>query len=433
MLFYFYQPLLKYCSLSYLLFFVYLVLLSWVLLNTRLVKDSGLHKKIVILLFICKVAAGLISGKISQNAPNMDTWQYHADARVEYQLLFQHPSQYFTNIFNSGYANPYAGVLKFKSSYWNDLKTNLIVKFISVLDIFSGANYYVNVVLYNFLVFIGTMALFRVYSYRYKHNINLLACACFLLPSFLLFSSTIHKEGLIIAALGWLLYCFYNALHFTGFTLKKISGIIFCFTVIFLFRNYIAAMLIPALTAWVICHYKKYNPLATFSIVYLLFILAFFNIHVIFSNLNLTGLFVQKQADFFSLEKARSQISTPFLYPYFSSFVTNLPTTLSHIFCRPFITDYKLSPLILLFSIELACYQFLVLLFLFIRKKSNGNDPFVLFGLFFGCSLLLIIGYIVPVIWAIIRYRSIYLPFLLIPVILNIEWDKLVSFKRSKK
>jgi hypothetical protein len=419
--------------LSYLLFFVYLIALSWCLLNIRFISESGLNKKIVILLFVCKVAAGLISGRISQNAPSMDTWKYHEDAKVEYQLLFDHPSAYFTNIFNSGYADPYAGVLKTNKSYWNDLKTNLIVKFISVLDIFSGANYYVNVVLFNFLVFLGNMALFRVYCYRYKHHLNILAFTCFLLPSFLLFSSTIHKEGLIIAALGWLLYSFYNALNFTGFTPKKLIGIVFCFLVIFLFRNYVAVMLLPGLAAWAICHYKKYTPIVTFSIVYLLFMAVFFNIHTVFPAIDPPGLIVQKQSEFFGLEKARSQILTPVLYPDFSSFVTNFPATVSHIIFRPFLTDYKLSTLLLPFSIELACYQVFILLFVFIRKKKNENDPFVLFGLFFAFSLLLIIGYIVPVIWAIVRYRSIYLPFILIPVILNIDWEKLTFKKRSKK
>jgi hypothetical protein len=59
------------------------------------VRESGLNKKIIILLFLCKVSAGLINGKISENAPTLDTWKYHTDAQVEYKLLFVHPSEYF--------------------------------------------------------------------------------------------------------------------------------------------------------------------------------------------------------------------------------------------------------------------------------------------------------------------------------------------------
>jgi len=419
--------------LSYLLFFVYLVVLSWSLLKIKFIRESGLTKQIIVFLFICKVAAGLISGRISQFAPNMDTWIYHAEAQIEYKLLFTNPSNYFTNIFSSGYTNPYGGILKFHSSFWNDLKTNLIVKFISVLDIFSGANYYINVVLYNFIVFLGNMALFRVFSYHYKSNSKLLAFACFLLPSFLLFGSTIHKEGLIIAALGWLLYTFYNALHFTGFTFKKIGSLVLSFIIIFLFRNYVAVMLLPCLTAWAIYYYTKYNPILICSIVYLIFLLIFFNISTVFPAINPPEMIVQKQSDFFALEKARTHIETPALYPAFTSFVTNFSTTFSHAFGRPIINDYQLSPLLLPFSIELICYQLLTILFVFIRKKHNRNDPFIVFALFFGCSILLIIGYIVPVIWAIIRYRSIYLPFIIIPVIMGIDWRKLHITKRSNK
>ena len=48
-------------------------------------------------------------------------------------------------------------------------------------------------------------------------------------------------------------------------------------------------------------------------------------------------------------------------------------------------------------------------------------------------SVLLIIGYTVPVIWAIIRYRSIYLPFIITPLLCNLNKEKILALIQSKK
>ena len=85
-------------------------------------------------------------------------------------------------------------------------------------------------------------------------------------------------------------------------------------------------------------------------------------------------------------------------------------------------------------SIELVFYELLVVAFFLWRQPGfSFNRPFVFFSLFFGLSLCLIIGYTVPVIGAIVRYRSIYLPFIIAPFALGIDWAKLGTFAGIKK
>ena len=169
--------------MSYLLFFIYLIFFSWILTKIGFIKRSGLSNKVIVILFLSKVSAGLISGRISEHAPSMDTWLYHHEALIEYHLLFDNPVAYFTNIFQSGYEHTYQGVLQFHDSFWNDLKNNLMVKFVSTLHLASGGNYYINVILFNFLVFFGCIALFRVFKQIFPTYNFLVITGVFLLPS----------------------------------------------------------------------------------------------------------------------------------------------------------------------------------------------------------------------------------------------------------
>ena len=419
--------------MGYFLFIFYLFLLSWLLTRIPFIQKSGLMPRMVVSLFIIKIIAGTFSGWLVSNNVNADTWTYHKDALVEYHLLFSNPSEYFTNLFYTGYQYGYAGILQFHNSYWNDLKTNLMVKFVSVLDIFSFGHYYVNVLLYNFLVFFGHVALFRVFSNVFKGRTNILLFSCFLLPSLLIFSSTLHKEGLIFSAISITCYSIYSAINFSGFTKRKIFSAILFLWLIFLFRSYIIIVILPALFAWFISSQKKYSASATFSLVFIISVFIFFITSYFFPAINLPQLVVDKQKDFLSLEKANSNIGLNTLLPNFKSFLVNAPEALNHTLLRPYPGDYALSFPLIPFSIELVFYQFLFVLFLFFRTKDAAEKPFIFFCISFSLTLLLIIGYSVPVLWAIIRYRSIYLPFLLTPVFCCIDQQKIMKFIQVKK
>ena len=192
---------------AYFLFFIYIILLGWLLTKIRFIKKAGLDSRIIPVLFIIKVITGVVSGWMYSKDLRTDTWMYQADGLKEYELLFSNPKEYFTNLFYTGYDHGYSGVLAGSDSYWNDLKANLMNKFMSVLDIFSFGHYYVNVVLYNFIVFFGSVALYRLFRDIYGDKSKPAVITCFLLPSLLFFSSTVHKDGLVFTALSVFCFC----------------------------------------------------------------------------------------------------------------------------------------------------------------------------------------------------------------------------------
>lgn len=354
-----------------------------------------------------------------------DSIFFNMEGLKEYHLLLNNPKQYFVSFFHSGYQNGYDGLLGQENSYWKDLQGNMIIRFLSVCDIFSGGNYYINIILYNFVVFFGGIGFYRVYAAIYTNKNCLIIITCFLLPSLLIYTGNIHKEGLIFTAIGIVIYNMYGSLQKNGFSLLRLIGILTAMSFIFLQRNYVLLAMLPAIFAWMLSNKKKYSPFLTFLLTYLIGIILFFTAHFIYPNINFPKSLINKQAEFNEFTTAVTYIKSDTLQASFKSFASIAPQAFEHGFLRPFITDLKLSVYLLPLILEIFIYQMLFLLYIFFRDKKSGTNPFIYFGIYFGFSLLLIIGYTIPIIGAIVRYRSIYLPFLLTPIICSINWQKI--------
>ena len=396
--------------------------------------NSGIKPTILIGLFLLKVLVGIANGWIMLHYANGgDTWVYNTEALKEYHLLFIDPKEYLLNIFHSGYQTGYSGLFNSVNSYWNDLKDNLVIKLLSIFNIFSGGYYYTNVIFFNFIVLFGNVALYRVFTSVYKRKENILLISCFLLPSFLLFTSSIHKEGLILLALGITIYIAYNSLNKKRISITGIISVLFCLLYIFLQRNFVLIALLPALLAWILADSKQFSPLKAFIIVYGISVIISFSAGMISPNLNLPYYVSQKQSAFLALKNAHSTIAVDTLQPTFVSFIHNSLQAFNHGAMRPCIADGEVAPFLYPFTIEIILYQLLLVIFVFYQKRNNAlsvNDrSFILFGIFFSLSLIIIIGYTIPIIGAIIRYRSIYFPFILSPILCSINWKRVKSYK----
>jgi hypothetical protein len=393
--------------------------------------NSGIRPVILIGIFLLKVSVGIANGWLMQRYFNGgDTWHYHAEALKEYRLLFQAPKEYLVNIFHSSYQAGYSGWFDSANSYWNDLKLNLVIKLLSVFDIFSGGDYYTNAIFFNFIVLFGNVALYKVFAAIYKDKQNILLISCFLLPSFLLFTSAVHKEGLISSALGIALYIIYNSFSKKRIHITGIMMLVFCLLYILLQRNFVFLALLPAFIAWFLTTTKQWPPLKTFAIVYSIVVIIFFTIWMISPSLDLPTYVVAKQTSFFELKNARTAIVTDTLHPNFISFLHNAPQAFDHGIIRPYITEVSALPLLFPFAIETSVYIFLFFLYIFCKKQSpvvlKNDKAFILTGIFFSLSLIMIIGYTIPITGAIVRYRSIYFPFLLSPILCSIDWNWLL-------
>jgi len=418
--------------LNYLLFVVYLVAFCWLLLRIPFIKKSGIDSKVILGLFLFKIIAGIAIGWMSLHfyGPGNDYWDINREAWNEYQLMITDPGKYLTNIFTSGYPDGYSGLFSSYDSYWNDLRGNIIIKLVSVFNIFSRGDYYINSLFFNFFVFFGHVLLYRLFIKLYPENRILVMIGCFLLPSMLYFSSGIHKDGMVFLMLSLFIYIVFQSLGQNRFTVKRLLFAGISLLLLFSLRSFIFLALVPAAIAWIVAVKMKAPALRTFAMAYLLTGILFFTVGLVFKKIDPPEVVTQKQAEYLRLQHSDTQIELSTLQPGFRSFAANAPQALNHTLLRPYLWELPSKSLLPL-NIELAAYQVLVFLFLFFRKKETGvaNRPFLLFALFFTLTVFLLIGYIVPNLGSIVRYRSLYLPLIITPVLCSVNWAR-VKFKK---
>ncbi|MBS1921617.1 MAG: hypothetical protein JST17_15325 [Bacteroidetes bacterium] len=413
--------------MEYLLFVAWLVFFAWLVTKVRFFTNSGLNQSQIIIVFLLKVMAGILYGWIGVYygglAHMVDTWNYHYNSIQEYHLLQTNPHEYFTNLFKDPYEG---GLMQFfgnKDSFWNDLKSNVVIKILSVFDIFSFGYYYVNVIFYSFLTLFGPICCFRLMNDVYPGRKLIIAIATFLIPSFLYWTSGIHKDGLTFLGIAILTYNIYFGLKEKKINFKRIFLILLGLLILLLFRNYIIVIIAPAILAWLQASKWPKHGLAIFAGVYILFISLFFTVRYINPNWDFPQAVVNKQESFMQLQ-GNSYVPINKLKPTVLSFIVNIPQAFTLSTIRPYPSDVN-HILSLAAALEIDLLLLLVLLFFLFRTNGTQSKNFIYFCLFFSFSVLLTIGYTVNFLGAIVRYRSIVIPLLIVPVMAQINWKKL--------
>ncbi|HYM92558.1 MAG TPA: hypothetical protein VET23_00315, partial [Chitinophagaceae bacterium] len=202
--------------MEYLLFIVWLIMFAWLVTKISFFKRSGLSNPQLSILFLLKVMAGIFYGWIGLYYGNLaqmsDTWSFQVSSIQEYHLLYSNPHQYLINFFRDPSDGSILNFLGSTDSFWNDLKSNVVIKMLSVFNILSFGNYYVNVIFYSFLTMFGAIAVYRVMNDIFPQKKIPVLLATFLVPSFLYWTSGIHKDGLIFTGISIIVYNIYFGL-----------------------------------------------------------------------------------------------------------------------------------------------------------------------------------------------------------------------------
>ncbi|HZH67534.1 MAG TPA: hypothetical protein VEY10_21770 [Flavisolibacter sp.] len=413
--------------MEHLLFAAYLILLAWLVTRTKFFTASGLTTPQLVNIFLLKVMAGILYGWIGvyygEMAQMVDTWGYHYESVTEYRLLRSDPELFFSNIFQNTYPDGYTKFLASENSWWNDLKGTFFVKILAIFNLASFGNYYVNVIFYSFISLFGPIAIYRVMMDVFPGRKLPVLLATFLVPSVIYWTSGVHKDGIIFVGLGIVIYHIYFGLREGGFSLTRLLIVFFGLLLVLALRNFLIIPVLPALLAWVLAAKLKYKPWIVFSIVYILFITLFFTARFIHPRLNFPEEVVSRQEAFLKLGGG-SAVAVNKMEPTFVSFVFNSPQAFTLSTIRPYPSDVR-HLLSLAAAAEINFLLLLFIAFLIWRRKGTGWSPFLLFCIFFSFSILMMIGYTVDVLGAIVRYRSVVLTLLVVPMIAQIDWVKI--------
>lgn len=392
-----------------LLFLFYLAFFLFILYRLSLKKSFALSYKEAVVTFIIKVAAGCLYGYFFLHYyGGDDTWLYHNEALKEYTLLKMDTLHFFINdIVPKGYkTNPLTSVFNSNNSYAKDLELILLLKLLALFDLLSGGRYYVNVIFYNAFVFWGSYYLYKALSKKNpdKRKLWLLFIFCF--PPLIFWTSGIRKDGLCFAIVCGLIYQLY-ILFEKDSSAKNILFALILFILLFLFRNYTALSFVPVTIAYYFSMKNKRFSLLIFTLIIACCGAGFFLTTFLPDNFNLPLKMAERQQSFLQLS-GKSYLQTGLLTGNISSYLKVLPQALNHVFIRPYI--YEAKGLLYIFSFcEVAFFCVLLIRLIIkpeyqIRKKIN--DPFILSLMSIAFLNYLIIGYTVPFLGAIVRYKA---------------------------
>ncbi|HVF96780.1 MAG TPA: hypothetical protein VM871_05645, partial [Flavisolibacter sp.] len=231
------------------------------------------------------------------------------------------------------------------------------------------------------------------------------------------------KDGIIFTGLALVVYHIYYGLKRDKFSLAGILTILVGLLLVLALRNFLIIPVLPALFAWLLAGKLKKRPLVIFSTVYVVFIALFFAAKFIHPLLNFPEEVVSRQEAFLKLGGG-SAVHVNKLEPTVTSFAFNLPQAFTLSVIRPYPSDVR-HLLSLAAALEINFLLLLFVIFLFWRRRGRVLSPFLLFCLFFSFSVLMMIGYSVNILGAIVRYRSIVLSLLVIPMVALTDWSKI--------
>lgn len=419
--------------MQYLLFFIYLLGFCWLIPRIPFFKKSGISTPVLLGLFLIRAFFSVLAAYIALHNEVSDTRTFHNYGIEEYHILLSNPGEFFTNIFTSYSSESYSRFLEITGSFWNDLRSNIIIKMLAIMDIFSGCSLYINSLFFVFFIFGGSVALYRTFIQNLPPFKWELIFSIFLLPSALIFTSFIHRDGLIFLTLSIILYITNKGLLQQRFSIRQIISIFLLLLFILLLRNYVFLFFLPAWIAWMWTYRKPKKSLLIYAGIYATSIILFFCSQWIPPHVNLPEEIVERQQAFIELsDSASTAVSISLLEPNVLGFVKNTPEAFNNSVLRPGIMKifiWYYTP----FVIETFLIKVIFILFLIFRRKNISVPPLIYFCIFFSACMLLITGYIVPILGAIIRYRSVYLIFLLLPMICYTDWEKILKTLRIRK
>jgi hypothetical protein len=411
--------------LTIVLFVFYCFLFSWLLNKIPFVKNTGLGKWTITGLFAIKILAGILYGYLHYSAPQhvglTDTWKFFYQGVDETSMLIQDPSSFFRDLLPKEVHQGFGGLLSTSDSYWNDIKHELMVKFASILNLFSGSNYYINTVWYNFITMAGPVALYRTIAPYFSAN-KIVIFISFLIPSIIFWGSGFHKEGLCFSALALIHYLLVKLYRYERLGVKHLAVGFFSITALLLLRNNLLLPLAPAVAAFVLYLFWRQHAFKIFAGVLVLSVVMFFLSPQF--GVDLPNDVSLRQKEFIELG-GRTAVKVPMLESNASGFLHNLPSALQIGFLKPYFLEggVRYIP----FTLEVWMLFVFILGAIFRRIKPVEHLPIILFSLLLSTLGLLMIGYTVPNIGAVVRYKSVLTPFLFAGLAMMSRWPNQIK------
>lgn len=400
------------------LFYILLIIIAGALIfflpRIPFIKNSGLKTTTLYFMIAVKILIAIAFASYYLQLNHGSDYTFANKLGMDdYHTMVTDPALFFSDFGQNNY--PTAGdFLGAENSIWDDFSMNIVTKILAIFNILTRGNFLVNSVLFSIFGFFGSIGLYHFLKKEGKNNIAAIIC-CFILPSSIIYTSGIHKDSLIFFSLGIFVFNLARIIQ----NKKNISayiGLMLAWLLILLMRNYVALILIPATTAFYISAISTIKPLKVFGIMILGGVLLFFKLTFLLPNYNPVTVIAKRQQSFLKMEMAHSQIPIDTLNNKIGTLIKAVPRATFNAFTKPYPGEFE-NILFSFFGVEMFAYLTIIVIgaVMWFREKSLSLNSKTLFSLFVSICILIIIGLVTPNAGTIIRYRSLYLPFLIYP------------------
>lgn len=433
--------------MEFLLATAYAAVFIWILRRSPFFRPAELPSAWLMIAFLLKVGAGVFLGWMYyhhyKDKYTSDTIKFFDDSGLLFNTLRKHPYDFIRMFTGIGGDEPSLRHYYVEMQAWlnkdvlfNDNKT--IIRLNTFFRFFSCGYYYVHVVFINMISFTGLYCLYLALRTELVGKHRILFVLIFGTPSLLLWGSGLLKDGLMLFALGLLLYSFTRCLE--GFNLKRhLLLLAFSLYLLLFTKFYVILTVAPGLTAWWLARRRKgLKAGLIFVAVYGVLLTAGFNLYRINERYDLTDLIYWKQRNFINQVKSLQPGSAIELPPFEDSFrgiITAAPSALVRAVMRPSLFDHPDNILVVMTALENMLLLGLILLLLIscrLRPMPEAS-PLFYFSLFMTIIILTLVGLITPVLGAMVRYKIVVIPFLWFMVLRLVDakkirvWHKLLK------
>ena len=411
--------------------------LFWSISKLDFFKNGPFSTRSLQLAFFLRIAMGfglfLIYSYHYPSRQDADTFKYFDDSKYMYDAFWTNPGDYFkmlfgihcnTEYFNTEYFNNMSNwVRSYDNGLFND--NRLMIRVNAFLRIFSFGNYHVHSIILAFLAFMGSFSLSKLF-FEVSRSKVLTYIAVFLVPSLVFWSSGILKEAVLLPALGFFAYHFYQ-LFDSNRTWKNYVMLFLMSCVLIVLKLYVFMAFFPAIIIWLVVS-KWRRGLWVYLLMYILFIAIATLIGEINPRYDFVNLIVDKQKQFIRLADfypVNSRFDLEVLTYEFWSLLLSSPEAIFNVFTKPWPNELNSILYIPSFIENTVILLLLFTTFVYRKALKVKEWDFVIFCLSFCVILYTVIGLTTPITGAIVRYKIPAIPFLMMAVFMLMDFDKI--------
>jgi hypothetical protein len=343
-----------------------------------------------------------------------DTWNYFNESIAQTHLLLRHPGQFFRE-FGPSLSLQVTGYHGWDAIlfYISHFERWFMIKGLAILNLLSGKNYYIDTLLFEFLVIPGPLLLFKLMARLFPLKTGMNFLLIFFIPSVTFWCSGIRAEALLLLSIAALIYN--GQAHARKPGVRSVAGIVIGFLGLLLIRYQFLVVFLPAFGAYIISLKKKTGSPVYFIRIYGVVCLVFLASLFLATPFQLSAPVREAQQGFFRLH-GNTRYSLDSLEPGPVSFLKIFPQAAANSLLRPYPWEGKNG--LQSFSSVDVLFMITGVLFFWLSHRRNEQitHPVYWLFLFYALSQLLAIGYTVPFPGAIVRYRAI--PFLMLVLFL---------------